>query len=88
MAGMNCYNSILRKDLKGLGKSLTDTHDAWRDMLPLTTSNKIDNCLNSYNNVSFGRTTSGCGGGYIILATDQKIKNGFRINIILSLIHI
>ena len=82
MAGMNCYNSILRKDLNGLGKSLTDTHDAWREILPLTTNKEIDNILNSYNNYCTGRTTSGCGGGYVILATNHEIENSIKIKII------
>ena len=82
MAGMNCYNSILRKDLNGLGKSLTDTHDAWREILPLTTNKEIDNILNSYDNCCAGRTTSGCGGGYVILATNHEIENSIKIKII------
>ncbi len=82
MAGMNCYNSILRKDLNGLGKSLTDTHDAWREILPLTTNKEIDNILNSYDNYCAGRTTSGCGGGYVILATNHEIENSIKIKII------
>ena len=81
MAGKMCYEAIINKDLDGLGKSLTNTHDAWRELLPLTTSKEIDSLLDSYNKKCTGRSTTGCGGGYIMLATDQVIKEGFKITI-------
>lgn len=81
MAGRMCYQAILNKDLQSLGKSLSNTHDAWRELLPLTTSKEIDDLLNSYNQRCTGRTTTGCGGGYIILATSEDIEGGFRVSI-------
>ena len=81
MVGDRCYDAIMRKDLKSLGKSFTDAHDITRELLPLTTNTKIDEILNSYNHVCEGRTTTSCGGGYAILATDKEIKNGFKIKI-------
>ena len=81
MVGLNCYDAIIRKDLKSLGKSFTEAHDITRELLPLTTNKKIDDILNSYNNFCEGRTTTSCGGGYAILATDRKIKNGIKIKI-------
>ena len=81
VTGKQCYEAILNKDLAALGKSLTATHNAWKDILPSTTNNKIDDLLNSYNSVCKGRTTTGCGGGYIILATDKDLKEGFRIKL-------
>lgn len=80
MTGRMCYDAILRKDLGDFGRSLTATHDAWREMLPLTTSPEIDEILNSYNGVCAGRTTSGCGGGYVVLATDQDIVGGLKVS--------
>ena len=35
-AGDDCWNAILRKDIAGFGKALTDTHRAWAELLPLT----------------------------------------------------
>lgn len=81
MVGERCFDAIKRKDLKSLGKCFTDAHDVTRELLPLTTNTKIDNILNSYNEVCEGRTTTSCGGGYAILATDKEIKNGFKIKI-------
>jgi cytidyltransferase-like protein len=80
-AGDDCWNAILARDLPALGKSLTATHDAWRDLLPHTTSPAIDAALDRYNPVCHGRITSGCGGGYIILATDRDVTDGFNVRI-------
>ncbi len=81
MTGRMCYDAILRKDIKNLGAAMTATHDAWRDLLPLTSSPEIDDALNGYNEKGYGRITSGAGGGYIILVTDQDIPEGFRISV-------
>ena len=78
MTGKNCYEAILEKDIKKFGASLTATHDLWREILPNTTTSEIDKELNSYNKQGFGRTTSGCGGGYIFVATQDELPNSFR----------
>ncbi len=78
MTGKNCYEAILEKDIKKFGASLTATHDLWREILPNTTTAEIDKELNSYNKQGFGRTTSGCGGGYIFVATQDELPNSFR----------
>lgn len=80
-SGDACYEAIINKDIKAFGASLTSTHNAWREILPLTTSPEIDDILNSYNDKGYGRITSGCGGGYIYVATDQSLPNSFRIKV-------
>lgn len=78
-AGDLCWEAILQKDIRKLGKSLTDTHNAWAEILPLTTSDEINAELDSY--ACYGRITSGCGGGYIVLATEEDVPGGFRIKV-------
>jgi len=80
-AGERCYKAILNKDIAAFGQSMTDTHDAWRDMLPETTSPEIDKLLNSYNDKGYGRITSGCGGGYIYVATQDDLPGSFRVKV-------
>ena len=82
MAGEQCFDAILRKDLSAFGRSLTETHDCWRELLPLTTNAQIDQELNRYNDLGYGRTTSGCGGGYIFVATQDDLPNGFRVAVL------
>ncbi|MHB8898812.1 MAG: adenylyltransferase/cytidyltransferase family protein [Thermoguttaceae bacterium] len=78
-AGDLCWDAILQKDIRKLGRSLTDTHNAWAELLPLTTSDEIQAELDSYR--CHGRITSGCGGGYIVMATDEDVPGGFRIRV-------
>jgi hypothetical protein len=80
-AGNRCWDAILTRDIRAFGKSLTDTHNAWAEILPLTTNAEINAALDRYSDVSFGRITSGCGGGYIILATEQDIPGSFKIRV-------
>ena len=80
-AGDDCWHAILNRDLAGLGKSMTDTHDAWRAMLPHTTSPEVDAALNRYNKTSCGRITSGCGGGYVVLATNCDVPDSFGVEV-------
>ena len=47
-------------------------------MILSTTTAEIDKELNAYNKQGFGRTTSGCGGGYIFVATQDELPNSFR----------
>ena len=78
-AGDLCWEAILQKNIKKLGKALTDTHNAWAEILPLTTNDEINAELDSY--FCHGRITSGCGGGYIVLATEEEVPGGFRIKV-------
>jgi hypothetical protein len=45
----------------------------------LTTNDEINAELDSYS--CYGRITSGCGGGYIVLATEDDVPGGFRIRV-------
>ena len=80
-AGTRCWESMLRRDIAGMGCAMTDTHRAWSEMLPLTTNAAIDAELASYADRSFGQITSGCGGGYVLLATEEEVPNSFRVRV-------
>jgi len=78
-AGTACWEAILAKDIRRLGEALTATHNGWAEILPLTTSEEIEAELDKYP--CHGRITSGCGGGYIVMATEEEIPGGFRIKV-------
>jgi len=82
-AGTDCWEAILAKDIEKLGHALTETHNAWAQILPLTTSREIETAMDKYS--CHGRITSGCGGGYIVMATQENIPGSFRIRIRRSL---
>jgi len=81
-AGDLCWESILKKDIIGLGKSMSDTLIAWKKMLPLTVPDDILKELETkYFSNYPGAITSGCGGGYIIVVSENEIEGAIRIKV-------
>jgi cytidyltransferase-like protein len=81
-AGALCWESILKKDLFGLGKSMTTTFHAWRKILPNTVPDWLMNEMDSkYFPLYPGAITSGSGGGYVVIASEKEIEGAYRIKI-------
>jgi hypothetical protein len=81
-AGNLCWDSILRKDIHGLGKSMTDTFLSWRKMLPNTVPDPIlkeveTRFLSKYP----GAITSGAGGGYVIVISEKPVEGAMKIRV-------
>ena len=74
------YRDLLDK-LGGCDPDVAEAVRAWAELLPLTTNMAIDAELARYAARTHGSITSGCGGGYILLATDQDVPNSFRIRV-------
>lgn len=81
-AGNLCWESILKKDINGLGKSLTDTLVSWKKILPLTVPDDIMKEMEEkYFSNYPGAVTSGCGGGYVIVASEKEVPDSIKIKI-------
>jgi cytidyltransferase-like protein len=81
-AGDKCWESILRKDISGLGKALTDTLLSWKKILPLTVPDWVMKEMETkYFPYYPGAITSGCGGGYIIVVSEKEIEGAIKIKI-------
>jgi len=81
-AGDLCWESIVKKDIIGLGKSMSDTLIAWKKMLPLTVPDDIlKEVETKYFSNYPGAITSGCGGGYIIVVSENEIEGAIRIKV-------
>jgi hypothetical protein len=81
-AGDRCWESILKKDINGLGKSLSDTLISWKKILPLTVPDDIlrdieTNYLSTYP----GAITTGCGGGYVIVISEKEVPGAVKIRV-------
>jgi len=81
-AGERCWESILKKDISGLGKAMSDTLISWKKILPLTVPDDImkDMETNYFTNYP-GAITSGCGGGYVIVVSEKEVPGAVKIRI-------
>jgi len=81
-SGSRCWESILKKDIVGLGRSMTDTILSWRKILPLTVPDYVMNELEMKYFPDYpGAITSGSGGGYVIVVSDKPVEGAVRIKV-------
>jgi cytidyltransferase-like protein len=81
-AGELCWQSILAKDVAGLGRSMTKTFLAWRKLLPYTVPDRVmQEMEQKYFPHYPGATTSGSGGGYIVVASEKHIEGAFAVDV-------
>ena len=81
-AGDMCWESILKKDIKGFGKSLSDTLISWKKILPLTVPDDIMKEVETKYFSNFpGAITSGAGGGYVIVVSEKEIPGAIKIKV-------
>ena len=85
-SGKDCFDAIVNKDLDGLGNSLNDCMKAWHTLLPdilehPTLHPDIIPLLEYYQATYAGAMYSGCGGGYLFVASDEPVPGGFQVKI-------
>ena len=62
-SGNKCWDSILKKDVNGLGQAMTTSFLAWKKMLPNTVPDYVMNEMLQYITNYPGAIASGSGGG-------------------------
>jgi hypothetical protein len=86
-SGVDCWNAIRAKSLDGLGRSMIDCTRAYLKILPHTLRHET---LSAFDYVTFqeyyqqrypGAMFSGCGGGYMIVVSDEPVDGAFKIKI-------
>ena len=85
-SGKACYDAIVAMDLKALAESLNECSRAWAAILPQVYEHpaiKADlrGLLAGYAAEYPGAMYSGCGGGYIIVASDEPPLGSARITV-------
>ena len=81
-AGQKCYEAILAKDVQMLGESMTETFYAWKKILPYTVPDWVlEEMESKYIGKYPGAITSGCGGGYAVVASDKPIEGAIKIKV-------
>ena len=85
-SGKDCFNAILQQDLVALGASMNECSRCWDALLPHTLAHptiRIDlkALLASYESRYDGAMYSGCGGGYLIVASVEEVPGSFRFSV-------
>jgi len=79
-SGELCWQSIHQKNVIGLGRALTLTLEAWKQLLPLTVLETTLDEMGKYSSHP-GAIFSGSGGGYIVVASEKTIDGALKIKI-------
>ena len=85
-SGRDCYNAIVSRDIKALGTSLNLNMRCWETLLPHVVRHpalRVDlmPILKAYQKQYFGAMYSGCGGGYLIVVSDEPVPGAFKVKI-------
>jgi hypothetical protein len=85
-SGRDCYAAIAGRDLEGLGASLNECMACWEALLPCTVRHRaltvdLPAVLRYYQSRYPGAMYSGCGGGYLIVASTEPVPGSFRVKV-------
>jgi len=85
-SGRDCFDAIMARDLAGLQDSMRECMLAWEALLPQTLRHPLVQAdlaglLEFYRARYGGAMYSGCGGGYLFVATEERVPGaiGFRV---------
>jgi len=84
--GKDCYEAILRQDVRALGASMNDCMVCWETLLPHvvrhpTLSVDLVGLLAHYQSRYPGAMYSGCGGGYLYVVSEAPVPGAFRVSV-------
>jgi len=85
-SGKDCYDAIVKMDANKLGASLNLTMKCWETLMPHIVRHpllRVDlmKILKAYQQQYLGAMYSGCGGGYLIVVSNQPVPGAFQVNI-------
>ena len=85
-SGEDCFEAIRRRDLAALGASLNECMVCWEKLLPHTVHHptlQVDlvGLLRAYQACYPGAMYSGCGGGYLLVASRDPVPGAFRVKV-------
>jgi len=84
--GKDCYEAIVRRDAAALGAALNLNMQCWERLLPHTVRHpliKVDlvSLLKAYQRRYLGAMYSGCGGGYLIVVSNEPVPGSLKVNV-------
>jgi hypothetical protein len=84
--GKECYGAILAKDIGRLAASMNECMTCWEMILPHTVQHptiKVDlKGILRYHQLRYaGAMYSGCGGGYLIVASEEPVPGSLHVKV-------
>lgn len=88
-SGKACFDAILAKDIEKLGASLNESLRCWEALLPHTVAHPLIavdllGLLAFYQDRYAGAMYSGCGGGYLYVASEEPVPGAIKVKIRLA----
>jgi len=85
-SGKDCYEAIVKMDAKKLGASFNLNMQCWETLLPHVVRHpalRVDlmAILRAYQREYPGAMYSGCGGGYLMVVSEQAVPGAFKVNV-------
>ena len=85
-SGRDCYKAIVKMDAKALGASFALNMKCWETLLPHVVRHPLLEVdlmalLEAYQRQYLGAMYSGCGGGYLIVVSNQPVPGAFHVDV-------
>ena len=87
--GKDCFDAIRRMDVLALGASLNDCMVCWEKLLPGIVKHPLlksdlKDLLKVYQKQFPGAMFSGCGGGYLLVVSKEKVPGSLQVTVRLA----
>jgi hypothetical protein len=85
-SGKDCYDAIVARDIDALGASMNECMRCWETILPGTVRHPtlqvdLPALLEFYQSQYPGAMYSGCGGGYLYVASPNPVTGAFHVKV-------
>jgi cytidyltransferase-like protein len=81
-AGDMCWDAVMNKNIARLGQALTNTLLSWKKILPLTVPDWVMTEMETKYFPNYpGAVTSGSGGGYVIVVSENEVEGSIKVKI-------
>jgi hypothetical protein len=85
-SGKDCYEALAAMDLDGLAASMNECMRCWEAVLPHTICHPsitvdLKGILGWYQSRYAGAMYSGCGGGYLLVASREPVPGSFHLQV-------
>jgi len=85
-SGHDCYDAIVKMNAKALGASFNLNMKCWETLLPHVVRHPLLRpdlmpLLKAYQKQYLGAMYSGCGGGYLIVVSNEPVPGAFKVNV-------